>query len=59
MEPGQWVVAMGHPGGYQEKRPPVVRLGRVLATVAGDAEGVVGDHDGQHADQRGFGRAGV
>jgi serine protease Do len=26
----QWVVAMGHPGGYRPGRPPVVRLGRVL-----------------------------
>jgi serine protease Do len=27
---GQWVVAMGHPGGYMPGRAPVVRLGRVL-----------------------------
>jgi serine protease Do len=26
----QWVVAMGHPGGYRPGRPPVVRVGRVL-----------------------------
>lgn len=27
---GQWVIALGHPGGYQPGRPPVVRIGRVL-----------------------------
>ena len=26
---GQWVLALGHPGGYQSDRKPVVRLGRV------------------------------
>jgi serine protease Do len=30
---GQWAVAMGHPGGYQRSRPPVLRLGRVLSVV--------------------------
>jgi serine protease Do len=33
MRPGQWVVAMGHPGGYELGRPPVVRLGKVLSVV--------------------------
>jgi serine protease Do len=27
---GDWCVATGHPGGYQEGRAPVVRLGRVV-----------------------------
>jgi serine protease Do len=27
---GQWVLALGHPGGYQLDRKPVVRLGRVI-----------------------------
>jgi serine protease Do len=27
---GQWVLALGHPGGYQPDRKPVVRLGRVI-----------------------------
>ncbi|HIA61766.1 MAG TPA: PDZ domain-containing protein [Planctomycetaceae bacterium] len=27
---GQWVLALGHPGGYQSDRKPVVRLGRVI-----------------------------
>jgi serine protease Do len=30
MSEGQWVVAMGHPGGWEEGRDPVVRLGKVL-----------------------------
>ena len=28
---GDWCVGTGHPGGYQQGRPPVVRLGRVVA----------------------------
>src|SRR5262249_54284471 len=28
----QWVVAIGHPGGWRKGRTPVVRLGRVLRT---------------------------
>lgn len=31
MSKGQWVIAMGHPGGYELGRPPVLRLGKVLA----------------------------
>jgi serine protease Do len=30
MSAGQWVIAMGHPGGFEPGRPPVVRLGKVL-----------------------------
>ncbi|HMO27055.1 MAG TPA: S1C family serine protease, partial [Tepidisphaeraceae bacterium] len=30
--PGQWVIALGHPGGSRPGRPPVVRLVRVLNT---------------------------
>ncbi len=30
MRVGQWVVAMGHPGGYEPGRNPVLRLGKVL-----------------------------
>jgi serine protease Do len=37
---GQWAVALGHPGGYQEMRPPVLRLGRILH-VQGGPRGVV------------------
>jgi serine protease Do len=28
---GDWCVGTGHPGGYQTGRPPVVRLGRIVA----------------------------
>ncbi len=55
---GQWVVATGHPGGYQRGREPVVRLGRVLmngdkviitdcALVGGDSGGPLFDMDGK------------
>ena len=60
LKAGQWLVAMGHPGGYREDRPPVVRLGRVLyvqdnnkwfATdcplINGDSGGPVFDLDGR------------
>ena len=30
---GQWVVALGHPGGYKRDRPPVARLGRMVETL--------------------------
>jgi serine protease Do len=32
---GDWCVATGHPGGYQEGRAPVVRLGRVVEVAGG------------------------
>ncbi len=32
VRPGQWCVALGHPGGFVDQRSPVVRLGRVLFT---------------------------
>jgi serine protease Do len=58
LQAGQWVVALGHPGGYQEGRPPVVRLGRVLNAsprqigtdcllIGGDSGGPVFDRDGR------------
>jgi len=30
LKKGQWVVTLGHPGGWKEGRPPVVRLGQVV-----------------------------
>src|SRR5262249_12950490 len=30
---GQWVVAIGHPGGYKQGRSPPVRLGRVISSA--------------------------
>jgi serine protease Do len=32
---GDWCIATGHPGGYQEGRSPVMRLGRVVELTAG------------------------
>ncbi|HUO10784.1 MAG TPA: trypsin-like peptidase domain-containing protein [Phycisphaerae bacterium] len=58
LKAGQWVVALGHPGGYRADRPPVVRLGRVLLAthqlmgtdcplINGDSGGPVFDLDGR------------
>jgi serine protease Do len=55
---GQWCLALGHPGGYQAGRAPVVRLGRVLeanntflrtdcALVGGDSGGPLFDMEGR------------
>lgn len=55
---GQWVVALGHPGGPKDTRPPVARLGRVenvladlirtnCALVGGDSGGPLFDLDGR------------
>jgi len=50
MKAGQWVVALGHPGGYRKERPPVVRLGRVLMAnsrmVGTDCTLIMGDSGG-------------
>jgi serine protease Do len=54
----QWVVAVGHPGGWRKGRTPVVRLGRVLLKdkdwvltdcplVGGDSGGPLFDMDGK------------
>ena len=55
--PGQWCVSAGHPGGYEEGRPAVLRLGRVISTdqsvvqTDGPLEG--GDSGGPLFDLRG------
>lgn len=57
LKKGQWVVALGHPGGPKEGRPPVARLGRVetnnkdivrsnCTLVGGDSGGPLFDLDG-------------
>ncbi len=57
---GEWVLAMGHPGGFDPDRPPVVRLGRVLeiepeglqtdcTLTAGDSGGPLFDMEGRVA----------
>ena len=60
---GQWVLAMGHPGGYQPSRPPVLRIGRVLnfgstsrgrsAYIQTDCELIMGDSGGPVFDLNG------
>lgn len=58
VKPGQWVVAIGHPGGYRSNRTPVVRVGRVLTAnkllirtdctlVGGDSGGPLFDMEGR------------
>ncbi len=58
LEPGDWVLALGHPGGVEVGRPPVVRLGRVdsrdarvvrtdCTIVSGDSGGPLVDLDGR------------
>jgi serine protease Do len=55
---GQWVIAIGHPGGYQEQRGTVVRIGRLLnvasqvlrtdcTLVGGDSGGPLVNMDGE------------
>jgi S1-C subfamily serine protease len=55
---GQWVIAAGHPGGYDEARPPVIRIGRLLdsipttlitdcALIGGDSGGPLFDLSGR------------
>jgi serine protease Do len=39
---GDWVVALGHPAGFNEERPTTVRLGRVIR-VRSDGSGVQSD----------------
>src|SRR5690606_31606129 len=54
---GDWCLVTGHPGGYQPGRPPVVRLGRVVAItdrlIQTDCELVGGDSGGPVFDMRG------
>ena len=54
---GDWSIVMGHPGGYQKGRPPVVRLGRVISidrrAIQTDNELVGGDSGGPLFDMYG------
>ncbi len=54
---GSWCIAVGHPLGYQEGRPPVVRLGRLLisdrALLQTDCTIVAGDSGGPLLDLEG------
>lgn len=54
---GDWCLALGHPGGYQKGRPPVVRLGRIVLqranVVQSDCALVGGDSGGPLFDMQG------
>lgn len=54
---GEWCISTGHPGGFQEGRTPVVRLGRVIfvtsRVVQSDCELVGGDSGGPLFDMQG------
>jgi serine protease Do len=57
LKKGQWVIAIGHPGGYQAGRSPVVRVGRILEATAKllrtDCTLVGGDSGGPLFDMHG------
>ncbi len=58
LKPGQWVIATGHPGGFDPRRTPPVRLGRIsrannfliqtdCTLVGGDSGGPLWNMQGQ------------
>lgn len=57
LQNGQWLLATGHPGGYEPGREPVLRLGRVLASsdsvIITDCTLVGGDSGGPLFDMQG------
>jgi V8-like Glu-specific endopeptidase len=54
---GQWVIAVGHPGGFRDNRGPVVRVGRILFVnafvIRTDCTLVGGDSGGPLFDMQG------
>jgi len=57
LKKGQWCVTVGHPGGYNPERTPVVRLGRILnnqnTVITTDCTLVGGDSGGPLFDMTG------
>ncbi len=57
LQRGEWCLTLGHPGGYQHGRPPVVRLGRVVrydrGAIRTDCTLVGGDSGGPLFDMNG------
>jgi hypothetical protein len=57
LKKGQWVVAIGHPGGFRPNRTPVVRVGRILYAdknvIRTDCTLVGGDSGGPLFDMQG------
>ena len=58
LKDGQWCLAMGHPGGYQEDRGAVLRLGRITLlgndAITTDCTLVGGDSGGPLFDMNGL-----
>jgi serine protease Do len=56
-QPGDWCLALGHPGGYQPGRTPPVRLGRVIEVngtiIRTDCTISMGDSGGPLFDMKG------
>jgi hypothetical protein len=54
---GQWVIGIGHPGGFRPNRTPVVRVGRILIAdsfvIRSDCTLVGGDSGGPLFDMQG------
>ncbi len=54
---GQWCIAGGHPGGWMEDRPSVIRVGRILryadSTIVTDCSLIGGDSGGPLFDLQG------
>jgi len=57
VHPSQWVLSIGHPGGFKKGRTPVVRLGRVVVAndrlIQTDCTLVGGDSGGPLFDMKG------
>ncbi len=57
LKKGQWVIALGHPGGQRPNRPPPLRLGRILIAdpfiIQTDCTLVGGDSGGPLFDMTG------
>jgi S1-C subfamily serine protease len=57
LRPGHWCISLGHPGGFQDGREPVVRIGRILAKRANvlltDCTLTGGDSGGPLVDMHG------
>ncbi len=57
LRPGMWCVAVGHPGGYEQGRGPVIRAGRILSTrdqaIVTDCALISGDSGGPLFDVTG------
>ncbi|MDW8263545.1 MAG: trypsin-like peptidase domain-containing protein, partial [Phycisphaerales bacterium] len=57
LKPGQWCLAAGHPGGFKNDRPPVIRVGKIglanAVLIQSDCTLVGGDSGGPLFDMSG------